>query len=72
MKESILNGIKVIDLTRYIPGPFCTMILSDLGADVIRVEQTGGEEIARFINPVYGNDDTLYSALNRGKRSIRL
>ncbi len=72
MKEKLLHGIKVIDLTRYIPGPFCTMILSDLGADVIRVEQIGGIEISQFINPVYDGDDTLYSALNRGKRSIGL
>ncbi len=72
MKEKLLHGIKIIDLTRYIPGPFCTMILSDLGADIIRVEQIGGTEISQFINPVYHGDDTLYSALNRGKRSIGL
>ena len=41
-----LNGIKVIDLSRMAPGPFCTMVLGDLGADVLRVEEPGGGRMA--------------------------
>ncbi|HCH10738.1 MAG TPA: CoA transferase, partial [Dehalococcoidia bacterium] len=42
-----MQGIKVIDLTRLAPGPYCTMVLGDLGADVIRVEEPGGGRMAR-------------------------
>ena len=42
-----LNGIKVIDLSRMAPGPFCTMVLGDLGADVLRVEEPGGGRMAQ-------------------------
>ena len=42
-----LNGIKVIDLSRMAPGPFCTMVLGDLGADVLRIEEPGGGRMAQ-------------------------
>ena len=74
-----LEGIKIIDLTRLAPGPYCTMILGDLGADIIKVQEPGpptgrraeqaGEasEMPRTMEP-----DSPYNALNRNKRSIGL
>ncbi len=71
-----LHGIKVIDLSRMAPGPFCTMALGDLGADVIRVEEPGGGRMAR---ERAGDTDeaevrrrAAFNALNRNKRSIAL
>ena len=60
-----LDGIKVLDLGRYQAGPRCAMILSDLGAEVIKVEEPGGDE-SRGLGRVY------WSAYNRGKKSITL
>ncbi|MCY4653027.1 MAG: CaiB/BaiF CoA-transferase family protein [Dehalococcoidia bacterium] len=71
-----LDGIKVIDLSRMAPGPFCTMVLGDLGAEVIRVEEPGGGRMAR--ERASGGDqdrairNAAFNALNRNKRSIAL
>ncbi len=71
-----LEGIKVVDLSRMAPGPFCTMVLGDLGADVIRVEEPGGGRMAR--ERTGGTDESearraaAFNALNRNKRSIAL
>jgi crotonobetainyl-CoA:carnitine CoA-transferase CaiB-like acyl-CoA transferase len=71
-----LKGVKVVDLTRAVSGPFCTMILGDLGADVIKVEPPGGD-IPRFSGP-FTKDDThrgfggLFGSINRNKRGIVL
>ena len=63
-----LEGIKIIDLTRYAPGPYCTMILADLGAEVIKVEEgIAGQGIPEFPAP-----GSPYDPLNRNKRSIGL
>lgn len=70
-----LEGIKVIDLTRLAPGPFCTMVLGDLGADVIRVEEPGGGRMARERGgpaPAEARRRAAFNALNRNKRSIAL
>ena len=75
-----LEDVKVLDLTRLLPGPFCTMMLADYGADVLRVEDTGAGDYLRFWPPYYGDDadnasgtrSAAYLALNRGKRAIRL
>jgi alpha-methylacyl-CoA racemase len=74
---SALEGIRVLDLTRLLPGGFCSLILADFGADVIKVEDTGMGDYIRFAAPRYeGAEPTaagaLFLALNRGKRSIRL
>lgn len=61
-KEGVLGGIRVIDFGQYIPGPFCSMILGDYGADVIHVDPPGG--------PVW--DDPCNAAFMRGKRNISL
>ena len=71
-----LEGIKVIDLTRLAPGPFCTMILGDFGADVIRVEEPGGGRLAREASGARDDSNdrrrAAFNAMNRNKRSIAL
>ena len=72
-----LEGLMVLDLSRLLPGPFCTLLLADFGADVIKVEDTGKGDYMRWSQPHYeGADPTaagaMFLALNRGKRSIRL
>jgi alpha-methylacyl-CoA racemase len=72
-----LDGLKVLDLSRLLPGGFCSMLLSDFGADVIKVEDTGLGDYVRWSPPYYeGAEETargaLFLALNRGKRSIRI
>ncbi|MEA2292652.1 MAG: hypothetical protein QOE86_291, partial [Solirubrobacteraceae bacterium] len=74
---SALDGIKVLDLSRLLPGPFCSMLLSDFGADVIKVEDTGMGDYVRWATPTYEGAErsaagALFLALNRGKRSIRV
>ncbi len=69
-----LEGIRVVDLTRILAGPYCTMILADLGADVVKIEQPGGDQ-ARRNGPFFlGRDgkerSTYFTSVNRGKRSI--
>jgi CoA:oxalate CoA-transferase len=66
-----LSGITVIDLTRVLAGPFCTMVLADLGARVIKVESPGGDD-ARRIGPFVGGKSAYFMSLNRGKESIVL
>jgi crotonobetainyl-CoA:carnitine CoA-transferase CaiB-like acyl-CoA transferase len=72
-----LEGIRVLDLTRLLPGAFCSLMLADFGADVIKVEDTGMGDYLRWWPPHYDGADesarsALFLALNRGKRSIRL
>src|SRR5207249_10153324 len=52
---SALDGLQVLDLTRLLPGPFCTMLLADLGADVIKVEEPNGGDPARHSAPLQGD-----------------
>jgi alpha-methylacyl-CoA racemase len=72
-----LDGLKILDLSRLLPGGFCSMLLADFGADVIKVEDTGMGDYVRWSPPYYeGAEDTakgaLFLALNRAKRSIRI
>ena len=74
---SALEGVRVLDLTRLLPGGFCTLLLADFGADVLKVEDTGMGDYVRWAPPTYeGADDSakssLFLALNRNKRSIRI
>ncbi len=66
-----LAGITVIDLTRVVGGPYCTMLLHDLGARVIKVEAPEGDD-GREIGPFVGERSASFTALNRGKQSIAL
>jgi CoA:oxalate CoA-transferase len=67
-----LAGTLVIDLTRVLAGPFCTMVLADLGARVIKVEAPGHGDDARGIGPFVGGASVYFASLNRGKQSIAL
>jgi crotonobetainyl-CoA:carnitine CoA-transferase CaiB-like acyl-CoA transferase len=75
-----LSDVRVLDLTRLLPGGFCSLLLADMGADVVKVEDTGMGDYIRWAPPYYGDEEqqalgtrsALYLALNRGKRSIRL
>lgn len=64
-----LAGVKVVDLSRWIAGPLCTMLLADLGADVIKVERPGGEEV-RALEPRIGDESAYLLHYNRNKRAI--
>lgn len=65
-----LAGLRVIDLTRYIPGPYCTSILSALGAEVVKIEEPPLGDATRLVPPAVGEESALHAALNRGKRSL--
>ena len=68
-----LEGIRVLDLSRVLAGPYCTMVLGDLGADVIKVEQPGtGDDTRRWGPPWAGTESAYYLCVNRNKRSITL
>jgi crotonobetainyl-CoA:carnitine CoA-transferase CaiB-like acyl-CoA transferase len=67
-----LKGFRILDLTRLIPGPFCTMILADLGADVIKVEEPFSGDYERQIQPSIGPIAYRFLLLNRNKRSLAL
>lgn len=66
-----LAGIVVVDLTRVLAGPFCTMVLADLGARVIKVEAPTGDD-ARSFGPIVEGESAYFASLNRGKESIAL
>ena len=68
--QGALGGIRVVDLTRYIPGPYCTMLLGDLGADVIKIEEPPIGDPTRAVPPAVGETSAVFGALNRNKRSI--
>jgi formyl-CoA transferase/CoA:oxalate CoA-transferase len=69
--EGALSGLRVLDLTRILSGPFCTMILADLGADVIKVEDVGkGDDTRAWGPPFQGADAAYFHSVNRNKRSI--
>jgi alpha-methylacyl-CoA racemase len=75
--STALAGIRVLDLSRLLPGGFCSLLLADFGADVIKVEDTGMGDYIRWSPPYYeGAHDSaksaLFLSLNRNKRSIRL
>ncbi|MEU6701987.1 CaiB/BaiF CoA-transferase family protein [Pseudonocardia sp. NPDC046786] len=66
-----LDGVRVIDLTRVLSGPFCTMLLGDHGAEVIKVEQPeAGDDSRHQGNPRMGDENTAFLAVNRNKKSI--
>jgi crotonobetainyl-CoA:carnitine CoA-transferase CaiB-like acyl-CoA transferase len=67
-----LSGVLVADFSRVLAGPYATMLLADLGADVIKVESPSGDETRTWQPPVRGDVSTYYLGINRGKRSIVL
>jgi alpha-methylacyl-CoA racemase len=67
-----LHGVRVLDLTRLLPGGYCTLLLADLGADVVKVEEPGRGDYIRRSPPLVDGVSAAHLALNRGKRSITL
>jgi crotonobetainyl-CoA:carnitine CoA-transferase CaiB-like acyl-CoA transferase len=68
-----LAGVRVADLSRVLAGPYCTMVLADLGADVVKVERPeGGDETRSWGPPFAGGEAAYYLSVNRGKRSCAL
>ncbi len=65
-----LAGIKVVDLTRVLGGPYCTMILSDHGADVVKVEPPQGDEVRDWGPPFHDGDASYFIGVNRNKRAM--
>jgi crotonobetainyl-CoA:carnitine CoA-transferase CaiB-like acyl-CoA transferase len=77
MSTQALEGVRVLDLSRLLPGGFCSLLLADFGAEVLKVEDTGMGDYIRWSPPYYeGAEDSaksaLFLSLNRNKRSIRL
>lgn len=67
-----LEGIRILDLTQFLSGPFCTLTLLDLGAEVIKIERPGTGDNTRTDTPTRGTTSAMYISCNRGKKSIAL
>ena len=67
-----LSGIRILDLTRLLPGAFCTMLLADMGADVVKIEEPATGDYMRWTPPLIDGQSVWFNALNRNKRSVTL
>ncbi len=72
MPDGLFSGLLVVDLTRVLAGPFCTMMLAELGARVIKVENPQGGDDSRRFEPFVEGKSAYFASLNRGKESIAL
>lgn len=73
MTSRLLEGLRVLDLSRVIAGPFCSQILGDMGADVLKVEEPGAGDDTRTWGPPFQNGESVYFfCVNRNKRSVTL
>ncbi len=70
--KKLLEGVKVLDLTRLLPGPYCTMLFADLGAEVLKIETPTGPDVTRFAEPRLKNNSQIFCHINRGKKSLVL
>src|SRR5438093_4862571 len=68
-KSTALDGLRVLDVTQVMAGPFCAMVLADLGADVINIEPPSGDSTRQMPGAIRG-DSPSFNAVNRGKRSV--
>src|SRR6201995_823630 len=71
-KKGPLEGITVLDFSRVLAGPYCTMVLADLGARVIKVEKFGTGDDTRAFGPFVDDESAYFMCFNRGKESIAL
>ena len=67
-----LSGIRILDLTRVLAGPYCTMVLGDLGAEIIKVEPSGTGDDSRAFGPFIRGESSYFMSLNRNKKSLTL
>ncbi len=72
MQKLPLASLRVLDLSRLLPGPYCTMLLADFGAEVIKIEDPRLGDYARSFGPGWGEDSAFFSSLNRNKNSVTL
>ena len=72
MGELHLEGVRVLDLSRLLPGPMCTLFLADMGADVVKIEDRQGGDYARYFPPFVGDFGAFFASVNRNKRSMTL
>ena len=72
MMSKVLEGVRVLDLTRHLAGPYAATLLADVGAEVIRVEPPGGEEDRKSLGILIGENTHTYIARNRNKKAITL
>ena len=72
MNSKPLEGVRVLDLSRLLPGPFCTLLLADLGAEVIKIEEPAGGDYIRAMAPFIDGQGAYFLALNPGKKSVSL
>ncbi|MEK7701360.1 MAG: CoA transferase, partial [candidate division NC10 bacterium] len=70
MTPTALPGLRVLDLSSQLSGPYCAMLLGDLGADVIKVEHPAGGDNARLMGPMVNGESAPFMTFNRNKRSI--
>ncbi|HEY9072443.1 MAG TPA: CaiB/BaiF CoA-transferase family protein [Candidatus Ozemobacteraceae bacterium] len=70
--KGALDGIVVIDLTRVLAGPYCSMMLADMGASVIKIERPEGGDDARAFTPFVNGESAYFMSINRGKKSVTL
>src|SRR5260221_7039431 len=72
LRAKPLSGIRVLDLTRLLPGPMATLHLADMGADVVKIEDTGAGDYAREMGPLHEGASVFFRLANRNKRGMRL
>ncbi len=71
--NTFLDDITILDLSRLLPGPFCTQLLADLGAHVIKLEDVRGGDYARHYPPLLSpGKSAFFDAINRGKKSVAI
>lgn len=71
-QRRFLEGVRVVDLSRLLPGPFATLLFADMGADVIKVEDPMRGDYARYYPPMVGSSSAFFQSLNRNKRAVTL
>ena len=70
MSVKPLSGVKILDLTWVYSGPYCTMLLQDMGADVVKIEAPPVGDLVRFLSPMKNGVSGYFYMVNRGKKSI--
>ena len=69
-KVTPLEGIRVLDISRFVAGPFCALVLGDLGADVVKIERREGGDDSRVLQPQVAGESTYFMVMNRNFRNI--
>ena len=70
--EGLLAGVRVVDITHMLAGPYCTWVLASMGAEVIKVERPGGGDFTRGLAPFHEGESVYFMSVNRGKESLTL